>query len=596
MIFYRLLTILQPYYITHHDSHRLEPTDSDYSSLPSPLRHTSTASSSDGPGSASSFASSYASGSTAPTSIGHSDILHESPEALALPPKPHHPHHGDFATTEQFNYPVATSGRLAGNGSGGRPVLRGSTSYADLLSHPPAHANAFAPLQLDSATSQELDEEPPLTLPQPWAIERQRSQSNYGLLRRPSLSSGLSSGLSRSQSFLSSSVGAGAGADRLSSSLDLSQSRSRSPISRPSLSTSTSSIHSQSAIPPDMPKNKFVEGLVGAACIAVEVVWKVPDSPNTLLNRNLEGGASQASVLPLRHFIKEVLRRSRSTCSTLQTALYYIHKSRDIIRERVRAAEEAKIQLMRIKSSGQVDAANWNGFTLPSPPYGEHDRLMSGRTSLPPSPKEVASLLAKVRDPVLCGRRMFLAALICASKFLQDRTYSNRAWAKISSLPCPEVNSNEKAFLEVLDYNLCVKADLFHNWTRRLQDLADKQDRKQTLSHSPIGAVSLQQRVLLGSQLTAAQRDGLERSSSEYLPAPNSIETRVRPSFLSAQTTANVLPRPPLSQAGRSLTSTSAFPSLQSEPSRRFASSLNHPCSEFARPIGNWSSIDNMVI
>ncbi|KAK9897673.1 hypothetical protein P389DRAFT_131384, partial [Cystobasidium minutum MCA 4210] len=111
-------------------------------------------------------------------------------------------------------------------------------------------------------------------------------------------------------------------------------------------------------------------------------------------------------VLPLRHFIKEVLRRSRSTCSTLQTALYYIHK--------------------------------------------------------------VALLLAKVRDPVLCGRRMFLAALICASKFLQDRTYSNRAWAKISSLPVQEINANEKALLEVLDYNLFVNADLFRNWTKRL--------------------------------------------------------------------------------------------------------------------------------
>ncbi|KAH8916975.1 hypothetical protein BT69DRAFT_1188185, partial [Atractiella rhizophila] len=53
-----------------------------------------------------------------------------------------------------------------------------------------------------------------------------------------------------------------------------------------------------------------------------------------------------------------------------------------------------------------------------------------------------------------CGRRMFLAALITASKFLQDRNYSNLAWSKISSLDVREININERAFLALLDYRL----------------------------------------------------------------------------------------------------------------------------------------------
>lgn len=591
---------------------------SDYSSLTSPLRHTSRASSSDGSGgSASSRASSYLSGSSAPTSIGHTDLLHDSPEALN--PKYHHGAPYSAVTTEYTSGSgsCATSGRLLGSGSGsvhgaGRPIPRRQASYADLLSGqqiPPALADAFAPLQLDSTTAQELDDEPPLTLPQPWAIGRQRSNSTYGLLRQPPLSAGLT----RSHSLLSTSTNANISADRLSSSVDLDRARSGSPIPRLSLAKSaTSSIHLQSVIPPDMPKNKFVEGLVGAACIAVEVVWKVPDSQRGFITPQLGASSSQTSVLPLRHFIKEVLRRSRSTCSTLQTALYYIHKSRDVIRERVRAAEEAKLQLMRIKSSGHVDAASWNGFTLPSPPYGEHDQYTSGSDPAP-SPKNVAALLAKVRDPVLCGRRMFLAALICASKFLQDRTYSNRAWAKISSLPCPEVNANEKAFLEVLDYNLCVNADLFRNWTRRLQDLADRQDCKQTMLSSsstlpsslsslasPVGPVSLQQRALRGSRLAATHtlRDGLERSSSEYLPAPSLSELRAKPPLPSMHSSPNVLPRPRLSHAGRFSTSNTSFPNLQSESttSRSFNSSLGGSCSGFVRSMdGEWNASDNMV-
>ena len=33
---------------------------------------------------------------------------------------------------------------------------------------------------------------------------------------------------------------------------------------------------------------------------------------------------------------------------------------------------------------------------------------------------------------LLCPRRMLLASVILASKFLQDKCYSNRAWAKLS--------------------------------------------------------------------------------------------------------------------------------------------------------------------
>jgi len=43
--------------------------------------------------------------------------------------------------------------------------------------------------------------------------------------------------------------------------------------------------------------------------------------------------------------------------------------------------------------------------------------------------------LYSLPSPLLCPRRTFLAALILASKFIQDKCYSNRAWAKLSGLP-----------------------------------------------------------------------------------------------------------------------------------------------------------------
>lgn len=57
--------------------------------------------------------------------------------------------------------------------------------------------------------------------------------------------------------------------------------------------------------------------------------------------------------------------------------------------------------------------------------------------------------------------RRFLAALICASKYLQDKNYSNRAWAKISGLAPAELARNERAVLGLLEYRLHLGAEDF---------------------------------------------------------------------------------------------------------------------------------------
>lgn len=120
-------------------------------------------------------------------------------------------------------------------------------------------------------------------------------------------------------------------------------------------------------------------------------------------------------VLPLRTFIQETLRRSRTSYSTLQVALYY---------------------LIKIK-----------------PHVPSHDLTQDQSRSKP------------VCRAMQCGRRMFLAALILASKYLQDRNYSARAWSKISGLPTPEINQNELMFLQAVDWKLHITEATFQRWT-----------------------------------------------------------------------------------------------------------------------------------
>ena len=120
-------------------------------------------------------------------------------------------------------------------------------------------------------------------------------------------------------------------------------------------------------------------------------------------------------VLPLRTFIQETLRRSRTSYSTLQVALYYL--------------------------------------ILIKPHVPKHDFTME-------QPDDMHSIRA-----LQCGRRMFLSALILASKYLQDRNYSARAWSKISGLNTLEINQNEMAFLLAVSWRIHITDAVFQRWT-----------------------------------------------------------------------------------------------------------------------------------
>ena len=140
----------------------------------------------------------------------------------------------------------------------------------------------------------------------------------------------------------------------------------------------------------------------------VEAIWPL----SSVVCRSEMGNKG---VLPLRTFIQETLRRSRTSYSTLQVALYYL--------------------------------------ILIKPHVPTHDFTME-------QPDDAHSIRA-----LQCGRRMFLSALILASKYLQDRNYSARAWSKISGLNTLEINQNEMAFLLAVDWELHITDAVFQRWT-----------------------------------------------------------------------------------------------------------------------------------
>ena len=141
----------------------------------------------------------------------------------------------------------------------------------------------------------------------------------------------------------------------------------------------------------------------------VEVIWPLSVVPCK------SEGSSGRGVLPLRTYIEETLRRSRTSYSTLQVALYYLV----LIKPFVPKSDFTQEQYMDCPASRAL----------------------------------------------MCGRRMFLAALILASKYLQDRNYSAKAWSKMSGLKVSEININERTYLSKIDWKLHIRESIFKRWT-----------------------------------------------------------------------------------------------------------------------------------
>ncbi len=143
----------------------------------------------------------------------------------------------------------------------------------------------------------------------------------------------------------------------------------------------------------------------------IETIW-----PLSILScdRDATVGGKNQNLIGLRTFVQEVLRRSKTSYSTLQVALYYLVLIQSCLPNR--------------------------DFTMEQLEDTQSCRAMQ------------------------CGRRMFLAALILASKYLQDRNFSARAWSKISGLRTCEINTNEMAFLSAVNWKLHIPEPVFHRW------------------------------------------------------------------------------------------------------------------------------------
>ncbi|KAG9220724.1 hypothetical protein CCMSSC00406_0003823 [Pleurotus cornucopiae] len=205
-----------------------------------------------------------------------------------------------------------------------------------------------------------------------------------------------------------------------------------------------------------------------------------PTSRKSDINRIGDASANastQHGLVPIKGFVHEVLRRSRTSACVLQTALCYLEAIRSKVPELVRQEALGEgIQGEPETQSRVISASDLDDTDCEQPQDSssmEQDIIPTVRVndcgSFDASVPDIQGLGKKVSPPVsplppmpplpsplLCPRRAFLASLILASKFTQDKCYSNRAWAKLSGLAPREIGRCERALGDALDWRLWV--------------------------------------------------------------------------------------------------------------------------------------------
>ncbi|ORZ25295.1 hypothetical protein BCR42DRAFT_399823 [Absidia repens] len=162
----------------------------------------------------------------------------------------------------------------------------------------------------------------------------------------------------------------------------------------------------------------MIDNLVDVSVDIIDSIWPTP---------------SHAKVVATKGFIREILKRSKTTYFMLQLSLFYIFRVKRVVQAKLRMAAG--------------------------------DR--------------------RYRDDLMCcGRRMFLASLMVASKYIHDKSYRNKAWADASGLTLAEINASELAFLQMIDYRLYVSKATFEKWYDMLnQRLKQRKQQQQHQQH-----------------------------------------------------------------------------------------------------------------
>jgi len=252
---------------------------------------------------------------------------------------------------------------------------------------------------------------------------------------------------------------------------------------------------------------------------------------------------ARSSQIHIKGFVHEVLRRSRTSGTVLQTALCYLEAIRSKVPEllslerqglgvkgeptpasQIVPATEAEIEYEAAIASINFQTSSTlndtmdtvriaDGFLSCSETLLQTDLISATSndgqgTQKPKPPTPPVTPLPPLPSPLLCPRRAFLASLILASKFTQDKCYSNRAWAKLSGLPAREIGRCERALGEALEWRL---------WVGKTSVAPASSQQRPVIRSQSEGSIGLPPTQARKEQLTSTASSSSFSSGNRYL-------------------------------------------------------------------------------
>lgn len=166
----------------------------------------------------------------------------------------------------------------------------------------------------------------------------------------------------------------------------------------------------------NLKSNSLASCLVDLSVLTIEAVWGAG-----------VGSSAGPTRKALHHYVTELFRRSQVPQAVVQFAIIYCLRVKDTV------STSRKLLSCRTGSTVHANAA-------------------------------------------FCGRRMFLASLICASKYLLDSNFSNKVWAKFVGLSPFETSLTESSFLRLLDYKLYVREPHFYPYSKAVINFTLKKE------------------------------------------------------------------------------------------------------------------------
>ncbi|KAJ2387555.1 hypothetical protein GGI23_006249 [Coemansia sp. RSA 2559] len=129
--------------------------------------------------------------------------------------------------------------------------------------------------------------------------------------------------------------------------------------------------------------------------------------------------------------------------------------------------------------------------------------------------------------------RVFVVALMLASKYLEDNTFTTQTWSDVSHLPARELAIMQREFLVALDHRLHVPEAEFNAWINRLQTIVVGEPSSAGKGNNAFSLVAPQQALAEVSspsdfQVVPSPASSLHHEilPMDFMPSPPAKRTR----------------------------------------------------------------------